>query len=154
MFAHFRGDWAYAEPNFFERYPKKFFFQNLHFGPIRWVPRRFFKIWIFYRRTLHFNSGFLSHFESGPVPTHGLWNIELLYFAATEMGSVQDSGLINRPVLPTGRLFSHINKNGPNKKWIGRTNFGYFLQKGPTMGSKLLAIGKSRKYFTFPTDKD
>ncbi len=32
---------------FFERYPKKIFLQNLHFGPIRWVPRRFFKILIF-----------------------------------------------------------------------------------------------------------
>ncbi len=27
MFEHFRGDWAYGEPNFFERYPKKFFFK-------------------------------------------------------------------------------------------------------------------------------
>ena len=27
MFEHLRGDWAYAEPNFFERYPKKFFFK-------------------------------------------------------------------------------------------------------------------------------
>ncbi len=25
MFEHFRGDWAYTEPNFFERYPKIFF---------------------------------------------------------------------------------------------------------------------------------
>ncbi len=27
MFEHFRCDWAYAEPNFFERYPKIFFFK-------------------------------------------------------------------------------------------------------------------------------
>ncbi len=25
MWEHFLGDWAYAEPNFFERYPKNFF---------------------------------------------------------------------------------------------------------------------------------
>ncbi len=34
---------------FLVRYPKKFFLQNLHFGPIRWVPRRFLshfrKLW-------------------------------------------------------------------------------------------------------------
>jgi hypothetical protein len=35
-------------------YPK-FFFQNLHFGPIRWVPRRFLKISIIYSQNLHFN---------------------------------------------------------------------------------------------------
>ncbi len=40
---------------FFERYPKNFFFQNLHFGPIRYAPGRFFKILIFYRWNLHFN---------------------------------------------------------------------------------------------------
>ncbi len=39
----------------------KIFYQSLHFGPIRWVPRRFFKILIFYRRNLHFNEGFLSN---------------------------------------------------------------------------------------------
>ncbi len=33
---------------FFEGYPKIFLFQNVHLGPIRWVPKRgFFKIWIF-----------------------------------------------------------------------------------------------------------
>jgi hypothetical protein len=47
MFEHFRGDKAYAESNFFLEISKQFFFQNLHFGPIRWFPRRFFKIWIF-----------------------------------------------------------------------------------------------------------
>ncbi len=40
---------------FFFRDIQKIFFLNLHFGPIRWVPRRFFKILIFYRRNLHFN---------------------------------------------------------------------------------------------------
>ncbi len=40
----------------FERYPKIFFLQNLHFGPIIWVSRRFFKILIFYMRNLHFES--------------------------------------------------------------------------------------------------
>ncbi len=40
---------------FFERYPKKFFFRNLHYGPIKWVLRRFFQILIFYSRNLHFN---------------------------------------------------------------------------------------------------
>jgi hypothetical protein len=46
MFEHFRGDWAYAEPNFFWEISNKFVFQNIHFGPIR----RFFKVLIFYRR--------------------------------------------------------------------------------------------------------
>jgi hypothetical protein len=32
---------------FFERYPKQFFLQNLHYGPLRWVPRRFSKFWFF-----------------------------------------------------------------------------------------------------------
>ncbi len=50
----FFGGWAYAEQNILERYPNIFFFQNVHLGPIRWVPKRFFKIWIFYRRNLHF----------------------------------------------------------------------------------------------------
>ncbi len=39
------------------------FFPNLHYGAIRWVPRRFFQILIFYSRNLHFNHGFLSHFQ-------------------------------------------------------------------------------------------
>ncbi len=41
---HFRGDWAYAEPNFFGETSKKFFFLKVHFGPIRWVPKRFFVV--------------------------------------------------------------------------------------------------------------
>ncbi len=45
---------------FFKRYPQNFF-SNLHYGPIRWVPRQFFQILIFYRRNLHFNEGFFSH---------------------------------------------------------------------------------------------
>jgi hypothetical protein len=40
---------------FFERYPKNFFLQNLHYGHIKWVPRWFFQILIFYSRNLHFN---------------------------------------------------------------------------------------------------
>jgi hypothetical protein len=49
---------------FFERYGiQKIFFQNLHFGSIRWVPRRIFKILIFYSRNLHFNWVFLSNFR-------------------------------------------------------------------------------------------
>ncbi len=47
MFEHFRSDWAYAEPNFFDELSKIFFLRNLHFGPIRWVPRRFLKILIY-----------------------------------------------------------------------------------------------------------
>jgi hypothetical protein len=46
LFEHFRGDWAYAEPNYFGELSKVFFF-NVQFGPIRWVLRRFFKIWLF-----------------------------------------------------------------------------------------------------------
>jgi hypothetical protein len=38
---------------YLERYPT-IFFQNVHLGGIRWIPKRFFKIWIFYSRNLHF----------------------------------------------------------------------------------------------------
>ncbi len=48
MFEHFHGDWAYAEPKFFDELSRKSFFQNLHFGPIRCVPKRFLKISIIY----------------------------------------------------------------------------------------------------------
>ncbi len=48
---------------FLERYPKNFFVQNVQLGPIRWVPKRFFKIWILYSRNLHFNVGFLNDFR-------------------------------------------------------------------------------------------
>jgi hypothetical protein len=58
MFEHFRGDWAYAESNFFDELSKNFFLQNLLFGPIRWVPRRFLKISIIYSQNLVFLSIF------------------------------------------------------------------------------------------------
>jgi hypothetical protein len=48
---------------FFMNYPKFFFLQNLHFGPIRWVPRWFLKISIIYSQNLHFNLVFLSIFR-------------------------------------------------------------------------------------------
>jgi hypothetical protein len=48
---------------FLERYPPKFFFQNVHLGPIRWFPKWFYKIWIFYSRNFHFNLGILSNFQ-------------------------------------------------------------------------------------------
>jgi hypothetical protein len=49
--------------NFFGEISNKFFFLlNVHLGPIRWVPKQFFKIWIYYSRNLHFNLGFLSTF--------------------------------------------------------------------------------------------
>ncbi len=64
MFEHFRGDWAYAEPNFFDELSKKFFFQNLHFGPISWFLRRFLKISIIYSQNLHFNFVFCVFFEN------------------------------------------------------------------------------------------
>jgi hypothetical protein len=63
-FEHFRGDSAYAEPNFFGEISQKNFAQTVHFGPIRWVPKRFFRTSIFYSRNLHFNMGFLSNFEN------------------------------------------------------------------------------------------
>jgi hypothetical protein len=34
MFEHFRGDWVYAEPNFFGELSKIIFSQNIHIGPI------------------------------------------------------------------------------------------------------------------------
>ncbi len=49
---------------FLERFPKIFFLQNVHLGPFRWVPKRFFKIWILYSRNLHFNVGFLNNFRN------------------------------------------------------------------------------------------
>ncbi len=63
MFEHFRGDWAYAEPIFFDELSKIFFFQNLHFGPFRWVPRRFLKISIIYSQNLRFNLVFFEYFS-------------------------------------------------------------------------------------------
>ncbi len=48
---------------FLMSYPKIFFLQILHFGPIRWVPRRFLKISIIYSQNLHFNLVFLSIFR-------------------------------------------------------------------------------------------
>ncbi len=47
MFEHFRGDWAYGEPDFFGELSKTYFIQNVHFGPIRSVPRRFSKFKFF-----------------------------------------------------------------------------------------------------------
>ncbi len=46
MFEHFRDDWAYAELNYFGELSKIFFLQNVHFGPIRWVPWWFLKFWL------------------------------------------------------------------------------------------------------------
>ncbi len=43
---------------FFWRDIQIIFFQKVHCGPIRWVPKRFFKILIFFSRNLHFNLGF------------------------------------------------------------------------------------------------
>ncbi len=46
--------------NFLERNKNNFKF---HFDPIRWVPKRFFKISIYFSQNLHFNFGFLSYFR-------------------------------------------------------------------------------------------
>jgi hypothetical protein len=59
-FEHFRGDLAYAEPNFFCEISQIFFLKM--FPWVLLTPKRFFKIWIFYSRNLHFNLGFLSNF--------------------------------------------------------------------------------------------
>ncbi len=48
---------------FFWRDIQNIFFQNVHLGPIRWVPKRFFKIWIPYSRNFYFNVGFLNNFS-------------------------------------------------------------------------------------------
>ncbi len=48
---------------FLMSYPK-FFFQNLHFGPIRWVPRQFLKILIIYSQNLHLIRYFWVFFEN------------------------------------------------------------------------------------------
>ncbi len=64
MFEHFCGDWAYAEPNFFDELSQNFVLLNLHFGPFSWVPGRFLKILIFYSQNLYFNLVFLVFFEN------------------------------------------------------------------------------------------
>jgi hypothetical protein len=46
---------------FLGSFQKNCFLQNIHFGSIRWVPRRFFKILINYGQNLHFNLVFLSN---------------------------------------------------------------------------------------------
>jgi hypothetical protein len=48
---------------FLINYPK-IFFQNLYFGPIRWVPRRFLKILIIYSQNLHFTLVFTEHMRN------------------------------------------------------------------------------------------
>jgi hypothetical protein len=48
MFEHFRGDWAFAEPNFFWEISKFFSSSKSSlWSYYRWVPWRFFKILIF-----------------------------------------------------------------------------------------------------------
>jgi hypothetical protein len=42
---------------------QKFFPQHFHFGPIKWVPRQFFKILVIYSQTLQFSLVFLSIFR-------------------------------------------------------------------------------------------
>ncbi len=49
---------------FLERYPKFFPLQNVHLGPTRWVPKQFFKIWIFYSRNLLFSWDFWVIFKN------------------------------------------------------------------------------------------
>ncbi len=49
--------------NLVKEISKIFFLQNVHLGTIRWVPKRFIKICIFYSQNLHFNLGFLSNFR-------------------------------------------------------------------------------------------
>jgi len=51
MFEHFRDDWAYAEPNFFESYPKFF----IKVFTLVLLDRFLDGFWIFYRQNLHFN---------------------------------------------------------------------------------------------------
>jgi hypothetical protein len=55
-FVHFRGDCecAYAEPKFFGELFKFCFVFYVHLDSIRWVSRRFVKIFINYSRNLHF----------------------------------------------------------------------------------------------------
>jgi hypothetical protein len=48
---------------FLMSYPKNFFLLNLHYGPMRWFPRRFLKISIIDSQNLHFNLVFLSIFR-------------------------------------------------------------------------------------------
>ncbi len=49
---------------FFVSYPKRFFSQNFYFGPISWVPKRFFKILIIYSQNVQFNRYFWVIFEN------------------------------------------------------------------------------------------
>ncbi len=56
--------WLIREPNFFGELSKKIFLQNVHFGPIRWVPRRFSKFQFFIVEIFHFNLIFLGNFRN------------------------------------------------------------------------------------------
>ena len=49
---------------FFLRDIQKNFGKNLHYGPITWVPRRFFQILIFYSQNLHLIRDFWVIFEN------------------------------------------------------------------------------------------
>jgi hypothetical protein len=64
-FENFRSDWAVSirGTKFFGEISKNFFLQNVHLGPVTWIPRRFFKISIFYSRNMHFKFGFFSNFR-------------------------------------------------------------------------------------------
>jgi hypothetical protein len=45
--------WFISKPYMLSELSENFFLQNFHFGPIRWAPRRFFKISIIFGQNLH-----------------------------------------------------------------------------------------------------
>ncbi len=47
MFEHFRGDWAYAEPNIFDELFKKFFFKIFTLVLLDGFLDGFWKFWFF-----------------------------------------------------------------------------------------------------------
>ncbi len=63
MFEHFRGDWAYMEPNFFDELSKNFFFKIFTLVLLDGFLDGFWTISIIYSQSLHFNLVFLSIFR-------------------------------------------------------------------------------------------
>jgi hypothetical protein len=64
MFEHFRGDWAYAEPNFFDEQSKNFFFKIFTLVLLDGFLDGFWKISIIYRQNLHLIGYFWVCFEN------------------------------------------------------------------------------------------
>jgi hypothetical protein len=54
------------------------FLQNFHFGPIRWVPKQFFKFSIIFGQNLHFNLDFWIIFENCSMHMLSIWGYNFI----------------------------------------------------------------------------